>query len=108
MAKINPDELCPCESGLLFKNCHQLKIKTPIQPAITHKIKLKIIPEPDPNTRSVFIYNGEGTTVFRGYETGIEMNCGHCSSPLISGLNSNSVSNIVIRCKACGKFNEVQ
>ncbi|WP_368501234.1 SEC-C metal-binding domain-containing protein [Shewanella sp. 3_MG-2023] len=27
MAKIDPNELCPCESGLLFKECHELKIK---------------------------------------------------------------------------------
>ncbi|EHU5129695.1 SEC-C domain-containing protein [Vibrio vulnificus] len=107
MAKIQPDELCPCGSGLLFKDCHKLRIKQPQKPNITTRSTLTVIPEPDPNTRSVFIYDGEGTTVFQGYDSNLELICGNCSSPLVSGINRNQISNIVIRCKQCGKFNEV-
>lgn len=107
MAKIDPEESCPCGSGLLFKDCHELKIKKPKKPIITTRSSLKVIPEPDPNTRSVFIYDGEGTTAFQGYDSNLELVCGNCSSPLVSGINRNQINNIVIRCKQCGKFNEV-
>jgi len=107
MAKIDPNELCPCESGLLFKDCHQLKIKQPVKPDITKTIKLKVIPEPDPNTRAVFIYDGEGTIMFQGYVTGVALVCGNCSSPLVAGMNQEQIKNIVLKCKNCGKFNEV-
>lgn len=107
MAKIDPNELCPCQSGLLFKNCHGLKVKQPKTPAITQTIELQIIPEPDPNTRTVFIYKGEGTTCFSGYEVGVELVCGSCKSQLVVGIPRANIKNIVIRCKNCGSYNEI-
>jgi DNA-directed RNA polymerase subunit RPC12/RpoP len=107
MAKIDPEELCPCESGLLFKECHGLKVKKPTVPEITQEIPLVIIPEPDPNTRAVFNYIGEGTTVFRGSEVGLALVCGKCKSSLVVGIPRNAISDIVIRCNNCGSFNEV-
>lgn len=68
MARIKSDELCPCDSGLLFKECHELKMKKPQLPEITQSIELIAIPEPDPNTRTTFIYEGEGTVCFSGVE----------------------------------------
>ena len=86
MAKINPEELCPCESGLLFKECHGPKVKVLQTPEITQKISLNVIPEPDPNTRAVFIYNGDGTVIFTGYDVGLALICGQCESHLVEGV----------------------
>ena len=107
MAKIDPEEKCPCESGLLFKECHGPRVKKPKVPEITEQIALNVIPEPDPNTRSVFIYDGEGTTVFTGYEVGVALICGQCKSNLVVGMRRKNIRNVVIRCKGCGAFNEV-
>jgi hypothetical protein len=107
MAKIDPNELCPCESGLLFKECHELKIKKQVKPKIKQKIRLKVIPEPDPDTRAVFIYGGEGTIAFQGFDTELALVCGGCSSPLAAGISSEQIKNVVIKCNKCGKFNEV-
>lgn len=107
MAKIDPNEPCPCESGLLFKECHGPKIKQPKAPNITQTNTLKVISEPDPNTRSVFIYDGEGTVAFRGYQVGLALVCGSCKSHLVVGISRENIQNIVIRCKKCGSYNEV-
>lgn len=107
MAKINPNELCPCQSGLLFKDCHGPKVRQLKTPTITQTVELKIIPEPDPNTRTVFIYDGEGTICFSGYEVGLELVCGSCESQLVIGIPKANIENIVIRCKNCGNYNEV-
>lgn len=107
MAKIDPNEPCPCESGLLFKDCHEPKIKKPEIPTITEKIMLKVIPEPDPDTRSVFIYKGEGTIVFTGYQVGLALLCGNCKSQLVVGIPRDVIHNVVIRCQGCDAYNEV-
>lgn len=107
MAKIDPNELCPCQSKFLFKDCHGLKIRQPKIPEITQSVELKIIPEPDPDTRTLFIYEGEGTVCFSGYEIGLALICGNCKSQLVVGIPKANIENIVIRCKKCGKYNEV-
>lgn len=85
MAKIDPNELCPCESGLLFKECHEPKIKRPKIPEIKEAITLEVIPEPDPDTRTVFIYQGEGTVAITGYEVGLALLCGGANLNLLLG-----------------------
>ncbi|WP_318368536.1 SEC-C metal-binding domain-containing protein [Enterobacter sp.] len=107
MAKIDPNELCPCESGLLFKECHEPRIKRPEVPKIKETITLNVIPEPDPDARGVIIYQGEGTVAFTGYEVGLALLCGECNSPLVVGVPKDNINNIVIRCNACGAYNEV-
>lgn len=107
MAKIEPNEPCPCNSGLLFKECHGPKVRKQTTPKVTMTSALKVIPEPDPDTRAVFIYDGEGTVVFRGCEVGLALICGSCEAHLVEGISRESISNIVIRCKKCGSFNEV-
>jgi len=107
MAKIDPDEQCPCGSGKLFKECHGPKVKKQVTPDITKELKLKVIPEPDPDTRSVFIYNGEGTIAFRGFEVGLALTCGQCNSHLVVGVRRENIKNIVIKCNNCGAFNEL-
>jgi len=106
MAKIDPEEQCPCGSGKLFKECHGPKVKKPVTPEITKELKLKVIPEPDPNTRSVFIYSGEGSIVFRGFEVGLALTCGQCSSHLVVGMPRENIRALVIKCNSCGAFNE--
>jgi len=106
MAKISPEEPCPCNSGLLYKECHEPKVKKPKVPEIIKTDFLKLIPEPDPNTRAVFIYSGEGTIVFTGYEVGLALACGGCKSHLVVGIPRENMKNIVIRCKNCGFYNE--
>lgn len=107
MVRIDPNEPCPCNSGLLFKECHGPKVKKPQIPKIIHEIFLNVIPEPDPYTREVFLFEGEGTIVFTGYEVGLAMLCGRCKSQLIVGIPRENIQNIVIRCRGCGAYNEV-
>jgi hypothetical protein len=108
MAKINPEELCPCGSGLLFKNCHGPRVKKPEVPVITQRMSLKVIPEPDHNTRAVFMLNndGDGTIIFAGYDVGLALTCGSCASELVVGMKRESITGIVIQCKKCGSFND--
>jgi len=107
MAKIDPNESCPCGSGKLFKECHGPRVITPMTPEITQEVKLKVIPEPDPNSRSVFVYDGEGTIAFRGFDVGLALCCGQCNSHLIVGIKRENIQNIVLRCKKCGAYNEI-
>lgn len=106
MANIDPIEPCPCGSGMLFKDCHGPKVKTPVTPNITQEDVLSVIPEPDPNTRAVFVYSGEGTIIFRGFEVGLALCCGQCKSHLVVGMKRKQIQNIVLRCKGCGAYNE--
>jgi hypothetical protein len=47
------------------------------------RIHLRSIPEPEPNTRTVFVYEGPGTVVFRGEGGGgTTFVCASCQSPL--------------------------
>ncbi len=105
MAKIDPNEDCPCGSGQLFKNCHAPKVKKITTPTTTEEIELRVIPEPDPETASVFHFTGEGTVCFRGTECGTAMVCGQCKSHLTVGIPRPSVTGIVLRCNNCGSFN---
>lgn len=106
MAKIDPNEPCPCKSGALFKNCHGLKIKVPVTPNIDKHIPLKIIPEPDPNTRAVISKGGEDSIFFIGYQVGVAFVCGNCSAYLAIGIPKLPIPNVVLQCNKCGKFNE--
>lgn len=69
------------------------------------KVRLNVIPEPEPNTRSVLIYTGEGTVVMRGPGK-VTMECGNCGVPLIVGVNVAQIRGVVFRCPSCGQFNE--
>jgi len=63
------------------------------------------VPEPDPGSASIFEYLGEGTTLFRGYDSEISFDCGNCSASLIVGLMPMQLTGIIVKCKACGSFN---
>ncbi|NOU00060.1 MAG: SEC-C domain-containing protein [Gallionella sp.] len=107
MAKILPDENCPCGSNLQFKDCHGPKVRTRTPPPIKHKIALKIIPEPDPGTRAVFEMTNNANILFQGFETEIGLVCGACSKVLAAGINREQIINVVLKCNQCGAFNEV-
>jgi hypothetical protein len=105
MAEINPKELCPCGSGKTFGDCHLPHVKHG-PPPITEHIRLRVIPEPDPNTRAVFTFTGEGTLGVTGEASGLSMDCGGCGSALIQGVAWGDIRGIVIKCNNCGRYNE--
>jgi len=69
------------------------------------RIRMMVIPEPEPNTRSVLVYTGEGTVVMRG-PGNVIMECGNCQVPLTEGVGVAQVQSLVLRCPNCGEFNE--
>jgi hypothetical protein len=106
MAKIDPKEPCPCGSGKIFEHCHGPRVKPKVAPQITDRVSLRVIPEPDPNTRTVFQLTGSATLLIQGFETGLSLDCGGCGTPLVTGIHREQIQNIVIRCKNCKAFNE--
>lgn len=106
MAKIDPNEPCPCGSGKTFGDCHGPRVITNQPVVISQRIPLKVIPEPDPGSRSVFIKNGEGSIIFSGRETEISLDCGQCGASLVVGLKQEQIRSIVLRCNQCGAFND--
>lgn len=68
-------------------------------------IRMVIIPEPPPGTRSVLKYTGAGTVVAQG-PGNTTMACGKCGAPLIKGAAVQTLRNIVLICKNCGSYNE--
>jgi len=68
------------------------------------RTKLKIIPEPAPRTRATII--ATATPAITGPGTD-DYTCGNCDKILIAGLAAGKTfKSIVIRCPACGAFNE--
>lgn len=106
MAKISMDEPCPCGSGTLFGDCHARKVRSPAPPDINVRVPLRVIPEPDPYTRTIIENAGEGTILFQSSETSIALVCGNCGAPLAAGLQSGQIRNIVLRCSQCRAYNE--
>lgn len=106
MAKIDPDELCPCGSGKVYRDCHLPSVNENRSPAITDHLRLVVIPEPDPGMRPVFIFSGKGTVIMRGTETGLSMDCGRCGAPLVTGVRRTQFQGVVFKCNSCGAFND--
>jgi predicted RNA-binding Zn-ribbon protein involved in translation (DUF1610 family) len=106
MAKIDPNEPCPCGSGKLFLECHEPLVIANRPIIINKRIPLKVISEPDPDTRSVFMKMGEGTIVFRAFANETALTCGKCGEALVVGMERNQVQNLVIKCNDCGSFND--
>lgn len=104
MVRIQDEEPCPCDSDLTFGACHGLKIKER-EPDIRRHVKLPTIPEPDPGTRAVFEYIGDGTIIFSGIDEHDSLDCGGCGSPLAVGVSRSQFNGPVLKCKGCGAFN---
>jgi hypothetical protein len=75
-------------------------------------IRLMVIPEPPPGTRSVFRLAPEapGTLVMnftgRLKTADLEMVCGNCGAPLVRGVNVSQFQSIVFVCNGCGMYND--
>jgi hypothetical protein len=106
MAKIDPDEPCPCGSGKLYRDCHQAQTELPA--IVSEHVALTIMPEPDPGTRSVFQRVGEGTVFFAGRATQTSFDCGKCHTALMVGVVLEQAGGAVLRCPNCGAFNDTQ
>lgn len=76
--------------------------------AIKRHIRLRVIPEPDPETRSVFekLPGAPDSVFFTGSQTMDAHVCGSCHAPLIMGLTLLQFHKLVLRCSQCGKYNE--
>jgi hypothetical protein len=105
MAKIRDDESCPCGSGKLFGECHGPRVIREVPPEIKTRTRLKVIPEPDPDTRSVFELLSKEAG-FQGFDSTEALVCGKCGAVLVSGVARENISNIVMKCY-CGVFNEI-
>jgi predicted nucleic acid-binding protein len=67
---------------------------------------LKVIPEPEPNTRAVLVPAPRMSPVIKG--TGdIDLLCGKCKETLVEGIVEGQIQNIVICCPKCKSYNEV-
>jgi hypothetical protein len=105
MAKIEPQEPCPCGSGKTFAECHRPTVKSGPLPITTHEL-LTVISQPDPDMRSVFEKTGESTVFFVGEFSGLSLDCGGCEAPLVLGLNRDQIRGVVLRCRSCGAYND--
>ena len=104
--KIAPQEACPCGSGKLFKDCHGPRVRQPRELKIERRLPLTVIPEPDPNTRSVFQLSGAGTVFIRGTDGVDTLVCGQCGADLAIGIDASQVRGIVFQCNDCKSFND--
>jgi hypothetical protein len=72
------------------------------------QIRLKVIPEPDPDERVVLSRPlGLGTVLFTGSDPSApDICCGGCGGPIIMGMPQTFV-NFVFQCGVCGAFNDL-
>lgn len=68
-------------------------------------VRMAVIPKPEPNTRTVINYTGEGTVAMRGSGQ-VVLECGNCGEPIVDGLAMTQVRNLVFKCNNCGEYNE--
>ena len=69
--------------------------------------KLKIIPKPKPNTRTVIIpKRGKVETAFKGVGN-LNLLCGNCNSKLAKNIAEGQIANMVIKCAICGLYNNI-
>lgn len=69
-------------------------------------IRMVVIPEPEPGTRSVLLLEGAGTIVMSGEGPPTTLVCGNCMAPLARGIRVDQIRNVVLRCNRCKRFNE--
>ncbi|HEY7449453.1 MAG TPA: hypothetical protein VH702_14960 [Vicinamibacterales bacterium] len=70
-------------------------------------IRLKVIPEPEPETRVIFRHAGPNPLVSGADKSAPNICCGGCGSPLVTGIAKLVFTNIVFLCQVCGAFNEL-
>lgn len=104
--KLVDDDPCPCGSGKLYSECHKAMLRTKIPSVGLSHIPLSVIPEPDPNTRTVFEHTDTKTLFFFDPTGRYSLDCGSCGATLLVVSDRQQVSNIVLRCRSCGEFND--
>lgn len=104
--KLVDEELCPCGSGKSYGECHKAMRRTTTTVADLSHIPLMVIPEPDPNTKTVFEHTGTGTIFFSYSDGRYSLDCGACGAPLAVVSDRQQVLGIVLHCAACGEFND--
>lgn len=76
------------------------------------EINLKVIPKPQEGAKVVFIPNKNVFPVIKGNvpleQGGETMQCGSCGLPLVINVKKGQVHNIVVKCPACGSYNEIE
>lgn len=77
------------------------------------RIDMFVIPEPDPDTRLVFVSEGIRDRPYfsHGPQVAgeIDLVCGGCGHVLIEGAPSvQNFVNMVLKCPQCGEFNETR
>ena len=72
------------------------------------QIRLKVIPEPDPDERVVLSRpSGAGTLLFTGSDLSApDICCGKCGAAIIRAMRRTYV-NFVFQCRDCGAFNDL-
>lgn len=73
-------------------------------------LKAKIIPEPKPDTRTVFVASGKLLISNKPFITANgdrNILCGSCGRILLKNILEGQISNIVIKCPECNEYNEV-
>lgn len=70
------------------------------------RIALRVIPEPHDSIKTLFAHDGENTVVVYGPAKNHDYVCGVCAVTLIVGMQPEEIANLVVKCAACGAFNE--
>jgi len=70
------------------------------------KRKLKVIPEPKPETRTILEPKPNVVPVIKGVGN-IDLLCGNCGETLVEGISEGQIRNIVIHCPKCRAYNEI-
>jgi hypothetical protein len=112
-AKPGRNEPCPCGSGRKYKKCcgslsAQPEIAAPsrgVSGTGNDTRRMKVIPEPKPNTRSVIAPTFKGPAI-KG-EGPHSYTCGSCGLTLLKNVECKQVQDIVVRCHECQSFNEI-
>ena len=65
---------------------------------------LKVIPEPDPDTRAVLATESVDIVLLTGLGDN-HLLCGQCGAMLVRGVGE-ILSNVVILCAGCGSYND--
>lgn len=77
------------------------------------KIQMEVIPEPEPNTASIFVLskpNMVSKTPYAVISGGSDTDyiCGGCRTTVAAGVDRGQVKNIVFKCLSCGSYNIVR
>ena len=68
--------------------------------------RMSVIPKEAAEGRTVLQPEGDGIVAFRGENGPVQFVCGGCRAVLIEEVQPDQVTNTVVRCNACGCFNE--